>query len=333
MAPSNFCVLFLFLDGVGLGPDDPATNPFSIAPMPNLTALLGGKRLAAGSAPLETDRASLVALDATLGVSGAPQSATGQAVLMTGRNIPAELGYHYGPKPNPAVADSLRNGNLFRTLGAYGRRTAFLNAYPPAYFAAIASGRRLYSAIPLAAVSAGLSLMTGDDLHAGRALAADFTGAGWRERLNLPETPLLSPPEAGRRLAELALAHDFSLFEYWLTDYAGHGQDMAAAIALLQTLDAVLGGLLAAWDDAAGLILLTSDHGNLEDLSVRGHTENPVPALVIGAPEMRRQFAEDPRQGMAGLNDLADIAPAIERAILSKIPVRGPKIPVRGASA
>jgi bisphosphoglycerate-independent phosphoglycerate mutase (AlkP superfamily) len=87
-------------------------------------------------------------------------------------------------------------------------------------------------------------------------------------------------------------------------------------LRLLQTLDAVLGGLLAAWDDAAGLILLTSDHGNLEDLSVRGHTENPVPALVIGAPEIRRRF-------MAGLKDLTDVAPAIERIILSKIPVRG----------
>jgi bisphosphoglycerate-independent phosphoglycerate mutase (AlkP superfamily) len=83
---------------------------------------------------------------------------------------------------------------------------------------------------------------------------------------------------------------------------------MAVAVALLQTLDAVLGGLLAAWDDAAGLILLTSDHGNLEDLSVRGHTENPVPALVISAPEICRRFT-------AGLRDLTDVAPAIERLL------------------
>lgn len=301
-------VLFLFLDGVGLGPDEPSKNPLAVAPMPHLRALLDGRRLTAEAAPLETERATLVALDATLGVDGAPQSATGQAVLLTGRNIPAELGYHYGPKPNPDVAAYLRNGNLFRTLTEKGRPSSFLNAYPPGYFAGIESGRRLYSAIPLAAVSAGLPLLTDADLYAGRALAADFTGEGWRDRLHLPETPLLTPDEAGRRMAELASQTDFAFFEYWLSDYAGHHQDMAAALGLLDTLDAVLGGLLAAWDDATGLILVTSDHGNMEDLSVRGHTLNPVPALVIGAPELRRRF-------IAGLNDLTDVAPAIERLI------------------
>jgi hypothetical protein len=225
--------------------------------------------------------------------------------LLTGRNVPAELGYHYGPKPNPEVAATLRNGNLFRTLQESGQRTAFLNAYPPGYFAAIESGRRLYSAIPLAAVSAGVPLMTDADLYAGRALAADFTGEGWHERLHLPQTPVMTPEEAGGRLAQLASQTDFAFFEYWLTDYAGHHQDMPAAVGLLQTLDGVLGGLLAAWNPDAGLILVTSDHGNMEDLSVRGHTLNPVPALVIGAPAMRRRF-------MATLKDLTDIAPAIE---------------------
>jgi bisphosphoglycerate-independent phosphoglycerate mutase (AlkP superfamily) len=59
-----------------------------------------------------------------------------------------------------------------------------------------------------------------------------------------------------------------------------------------------------------GLILLTSDHGNMEDLSVRKHTANPVPALVIGAPEARRKFT-------AGMTDLTHIAPAIWQAITS----------------
>ena len=307
-------VLFLFLDGVGLGPDDPNTNPLAQAAMPNLSRLLNGQRLVAGMTPLVTDRATVVALDACLGVSGAPQSATGQATLLTGRNVPAEIGYHYGPKPNPAVAEYFRNpqgangGSLFQTLQDTGRRSALLNAYPETYFAAIESGRRLYSAIPLAVVSAGIALRTADDLRDGHALSADFTGQGWRERLNLADTPLLTPAEAGARLAKLAARYDLAFFEYWLSDYAGHGQDMAAALSLLAIFDQVLGGLLAAWDDEAGLILITSDHGNLEDLSVRGHTTNPVPSLVIGAPELRRRFT-------AGLHDLADVTPSILRLL------------------
>lgn len=308
-------LLFLFLDGVGLGANEPAVNPLARAEMPNLRALLGGEPLAADAAPSESPRATLLSLDACLGVPGTPQSATGQATLLTGRNMPAAIGYHYGPKPNPAVAAHLRNangaagGNLFQTLQENSRRSALLNAYPETYFAAIASGRRLYSAIPLAVVSAGIALMTTDDLRAGQALSADFTGQGWRERLNLADMPLLGPAAAGARLAELAAGYDLAFFEYWLSDYAGHGRDMAAALALLADLDQVLGGLLGAWDDAAGLILVTSDHGNLEDLGVRGHTTNPVPALVIGAPDLRRRFTEN-------LRDLTDVAPSILRLLL-----------------
>lgn len=289
--------------------------------MPNLQALLDGRRLIVDSAPLDAPRATLLALDATLGVAGAPQSATGQAVLLTGRNLPRELGYHYGPKPNPDVAAYLRNGNLFRTVVTNGQRAAFLNAYPDSYFAAIASGHRLYSAIPLAASSAGVPLMTTADLFAGRALAADLTGEGWRDRLNLPETPVISLEEAGRRLANLAALHQFTFFEYWLTDYAGHGQDLQTAVALLEDFDQALGGLLAAWDDSVGLILLTSDHGNLEDLTQRGHTRNPVPALVIGNPELRSRFA-------SGLHDLTDIAPAIQQFLGLPRPADGFTPPV-----
>ena len=248
-------VLFLFLDGVGLGANDPAINPLAGAAMPHLRSLLGGQPLVASTAPFESPRAALLPLDACLGVPGTPQSATGQAALLTGRNVPAEIGYHYGPKPNPAVAAYLRSsngahsGNLFQSLRDAGLRSALLNAYPETYFAAIASGRRLYSAVPLAVVSADLALKTADDLRAGLALSADFTGQGWRVRLNLTDTPVLAPAEAGARLADLSAGYELAFFEYWLSDYAGHGQDMAAALSLLATFDEVLGGLLAAWDD------------------------------------------------------------------------------------
>ena len=308
--------LFLFLDGVGLGADDPGINPFALVEMPHLQGLLGGDRLLLDAIPaveagdptrftsLQTERATLLALDASLGVEGLPQSATGQATLLTGVNVPAAIGYHYGPKPNQAVAEFLRNGNLFTTLQRSGRSAALVNAYPPGYFAAIESGRRLFSAIPLAVSSAGLPLRTSQDLLAGMALSADFTGQGWRDRLGLPETPVLSPYKAGERLAALAREVDLAFFEFWLSDYAGHAQDLESARTLLTSLDQVLSGLLAAWDDEEGLVLLTSDHGNLEDLSTRRHTPNPVPALLIGDRAHRDAFT-------ASLRDLTGVTPAI----------------------
>lgn len=301
-------ILFLFLDGVGLGPDDPATNPLAAATMPHLSQLLDGQRLVAGGAPLHTSRASVVSLDACLGVPGMPQSASGQATLLTGLNVPSQIGGHYGPWPNRAIVNLLNNGNVFRAVRRAGGQAALLNAYPPSYFAAINSGRRLYSAIPQAVVSAGIPLRTAADLEAGRALSADFTGRGWHDRLGLTATPLLALRDAGERMAGLAAQLDFAFFEYWLSDYAGHGQDMAEALALLHAVDEMLGGLLAAWDDEQGLILITSDHGNLEDLGTRGHTTHPVPAVLIGAPRRRREVAE-------GLHSLADVAPQLMRLL------------------
>ena len=296
--------LFLFMDGVGLGSDNPRVNPLARASMPNMDALLGGCKLTASSVPLESERASVVALDAVMGVDGLPQSATGQASLLTGRNIPRLVGEHFGPKPNQAVRDRLAEGNLFSALTRSGYTAALLNAYPAQYFEAIDRGKRLYSSIPQAVVYAGIELNGKEDLFAGEALSADFTGEGWRTLLKMPETPVSSPQQAGRNLAKLAASYDLAFFEYWPSDYAGHRQNWEDAVDLLEHFDKVLGGLLSEWDDQEGLILLTSDHGNLEALDTRRHTANPVPALVVGAPELRKSFTRN-------LRTLADVAPAI----------------------
>lgn len=296
--------LFIFLDGIGLSADASASNPFIRAKTPRLKDLLGGRALIAPSAPHRDARATLLALDANLGVEGLPQSATGQATLVTGLNVPQEIGRHYGPKPNPPIASIIRRDNLFIRLQAQNYRAALLNAYPPRYFEAIESGRRLYSAIPLAVTSAGIPLKTADDLFASEALSADFTGQGWRDQLGFPETPVLSPRGAGERLAGLATDYDLSFYEVWLTDYAGHTQDMQQACGILETFDQVLAGLLDNWDDEEGLIFVTSDHGNMEDLTTRRHTLNPVPGLVIGAQHLREAFTP-------GLTDIAAVTPCI----------------------
>jgi len=301
-------VLFLFLDGVGLGADDPRSNPLAAAHLPTIERLLEGRPLVAETAPFEGDQATLVAIDACLSVPGDPQSASGQAALLTGRNIPQLIGGHYGPKPNEAIAAALREGSLFAEVVRCGGKAQLLNAYPPRYFEAILSRHRLYSAIPLAAALAGLPLMTADDLQAGRALSADFTGIGWAAQPDFPPAPIYSPDQAGLQLARLSLLADLTWFDYWPSDHAGHRASLGQAVALLETFDRVLGGLVDAWGDRPDLIALTSDHGNLEDLAHRGHTLAPVPGLLIGPRDLRRAFAQ-------GLTDLTGFHDAVLRTL------------------
>lgn len=298
-------LLFLFLDGIGLGEDNPETNPFVRANMPYLESLLGNKKLTKSTAPIQNEQVTLLAIDPNLGVKGLPQSATGQAVLLTGINIPKELGYHYGPKPNPETAKYLEDETIFHKVINAGKKTALLNAYPPRYFDGIDSGKRLYSSIPQAITNAGIALFTHEDYFAGKALSADFTGQGWHDFLNFPNAPLFDSRTAGIKVAELAKQYDFSFFEYWASDYAGHKQDMESAVSQLENFDGVLSGLLSAWRSEDGLILLTSDHGNMEDLSTRKHTSADVPLLLFGDKKLRSEFNQ--------IQQLTEISPAIAK--------------------
>ncbi len=317
-------VLFLFLDGVGLGEADPAINPFAAVAMPNLEALLGGHKLVADgyshgdrSAIIETQFATLIAVDACLGVEGLPQSASGQGALFTGKNVPAWLGEHEGPKPTVPIVELLKKGTLFTQLQQQSRVVDFINAYPSRYFESIERGYHLPGVIALAASQAGLRLHTRQDLVEGKAVSADFTGAGWQNYLGYTDTPMLNFEQVGRRLEELVDQADLAVFEYWLTDVAGHHQDASAASDILSTLDAVIGNAVKSAESDRYLLLITSDHGNLEDLRTRHHTRNDVPLLLIGSQLSRNRFVELLRQGQKcpPKPDLADIAPAIVKFI------------------
>lgn len=295
--PARFAHIF-FMDGVGLGEDSAAANPFVSARLPNLNGLLGEGWYLSTARPLHAARASFVPTDATLGQPGRPQSATGQATILTGRNVPQIVGQHYGPKPNDAVAATLYEGTLFHDVARTGEAAALITPYPQRYFDAIDSGRRLLSAVPLAATSAGLRLMTVDDLRAGRAVSPGFTGQAWRDHLGYGDIPLMTLDEAGRRIAAIARNYTFSFFEHWPSDRSGHRGTLEEAVAHLEMIDTVLGGLFAAWDDD-GLLIITSDHGNIEDKTQRQHTENPVPTILVGAEHERLSRM---------IKDLTDIA-------------------------
>lgn len=299
-------VHLFFMDGVGMGRDDAAINPFATAGLPHLTDLLGAGWWRRDNGRLHAERASLIPTDAGLGVPGRPQSATGQAAILTGRNVPQLVGEHYGPKPNPAVADVVRQGTLFAEVTAVGGRAALITPYPQGFFDAVNRGKRLLSSVPLAATSAGLALMTADDLRNGRAVSPGFTGQAWRDHLGYDDIPVMSLFAAGQQIARIAHTYHFSFFEHWPSDRAGHRGTLAEAVRHLEMIDAALGGLLAAWDDANGLLIITSDHGNIEEKNHRMHTENPVPTILVG----RNHAAY-----AAHISSLMDIAPLVRRVL------------------
>jgi hypothetical protein len=304
----NKHILLIFLDGVGLGDDDPAVNPFSAASTPTLNVLANGHRWVRDTGKQVSERAIFIPTDPRMGVPGRPQSASGQAAILTGRNIPQLIGEHYGPRPNLPIRQLLAEDNFFKQVVAHGLTAALIEAYPPPFHQSINSGKRLRSSYQQALHEAGLPLFGEDMIYSGEALAVDWTGEGWRKQLGYTDTPIYTPVEAGQRMVEIARRYDFAFFSHWMSDTVGHRGTVEEGARLLETFDGVMEGALQSWRDDEGLIIITSDHGNLEDLSHGKHTENDVATVVIG--EGKERFVQ-------GLYTLADLVPRMGAYLFS----------------
>ena len=296
-SPTPGHITFVFLDGVGLGVSSDV-NPFATLDLPAFERLAGGQRWTADADAIAESAHLFRPIDATLGLDGLPQSGTGQATLFTGVNCAARAGRHFGPFPHSTSKPVIAEENLFLRLQRSGRTGAFANAYPDRFFR-FAEDRGRWTVTTLCCVEAGVRLRREADLRAADALAADLTAAAWPERLGI-DVPVLTPAEAGRRLARLSGGADLTLFEYYLTDKAGHSRAAARAAAVLRDLDAFFGALVGALgpDD---LLVVTSDHGNLEDLGTKTHTRNPIPFVAVGAGAGR----------LADVASLTDVTPAL----------------------
>lgn len=271
-------ILVVFLDGVGIGEPDPEVNPFLRAELPVLSGALGGTLpTLADLAPFGlVGRTHL--LDACLGVPGTPQSGTGQVALLTGKNAAEILGRHFGPWPPVRLRPLLEEENFLRRAVEMGGEVVFANAYPEGY-PGDRPARRV-AAPPIAARAAGILDRDHRALAEGRAVASEIVNDGWIEFLQHAEIPRVTPEEAGANLAKLAGGADLTFFAHYETDLAGHRGGMDGAIAALERVDRFLGGLLANLPSDL-LVLVSSDHGNLEDIR-GGHTRNPALGLALG---------------------------------------------------
>ena len=151
-------------------------------------------------------------------------------------------------------------------------------------------------------------------LNGGR--EAEFDG---EERILVPSPkvatydlqPEMSAPEVTDKLVDAIRSArlDLIVVNYANGDMVGHTGILAAAVKAAETLDACLGRLEAAVKAAGGVMLVTADHGNCEQMldpeSGEPHTQhtlNRVPAFLVNPPA-----------GVSSLADgrLSDVAPTL----------------------
>lgn len=303
MANASPGFILLFLDGVGLGhpqSHNPLANP---AHTPFLSDLLGTPL----TATLRAQQTELLAqpIDACLGIPGRPQSATGQTTLYTGQNAAQFRGQHQTGFANGSLRQLIEAHGIFKQVLALGGTATLANLYSPAYFEAIAQRRIRYAVGTLLNLTAQLPFRMQSEYEDGEAIFWDITGelAQFRGIAGAP----ITAHEAGARLACLGAQHTVTLFECFLTDFVGHAQDYPQAVTVLRRVDAFIESLVTSLASHVTLVI-TSDHGNLEDLATKRHTLNPVPLIAIGPDAPAFHTA----------TDLTDITPQILQLLRAK---------------
>ena len=289
--PIEWCrvkVLFLFIDGVGLRASA-KDNPVHAGNCPVLCHLL---------------EEHAVFIDACLDTKGLPQSATGQTAMFTGVNASQYMGRHCEGFPGPSLRKLIEESNLFMELTRKGLRCRFADSYMVDSVDDLRV-RRFKSVTTVMALTQPETISIQDDLIANQAVFHDITRLSLHEKGHTIQ--VITPQQAAEHLIQVARANDFTLFEFFQTDLAGHSCNYDHACETLKTLDLFLDSVVKLCKTTGMLLILTSDHGNIEDMGTRGHTRNPVPLIAIGP-------GEDDIKGNA--TSLVDITPRVTRLMV-----------------
>lgn len=282
-------VIFIFIDGFGLGENDSTRNPIAAARTPGFDYIF--------------ENSGIIPVDTTLGVAGLPQSATGQTAIFTGVNASAVLGRHLSGQPTKTLVDIINENNIFKELIKRGFSVTYANVYRDSYLKEMrnpSSRKNRPSVTSVMGMSVNMEFRTVEDYKNCDGVYHDITGQLLAEG-GFGVDPI-TPEEAARRLYRISRSYDFTLYEHFMTDIIGHKGNMELSVRAIELVDSFLGELVKLADMEKELIIITSDHGNIEDVKLKTHTMNKVPAIFIGKlpekPELR-------------LESLLDIMPAV----------------------
>jgi phosphopentomutase/2,3-bisphosphoglycerate-independent phosphoglycerate mutase family metalloenzyme len=147
-----------------------------------------------------------------------------------------------------------------------------------------------------AAREAGVPLMTWDDVRAGRALTSTMTheleaefNVAFFSRAPLPRH---TPQEAAAILVAQARQHDFTFYKYQIPDLVSHTGKIHLARQVVAVIEEFIEAVLNAIDPERTVVIVTSDHGHLEQLaSSHAHPKSMVPTWYFG-PEPEAMAAQ-----------------------------------------
>ena len=131
--------------------------------------------------------------------------------------------------------------------------------------------------------------------------------------------PEMSAIEVTDKLVEAITSrkYDAIICNYANGDMVGHTGDFTASVKAVEAVDQCLGRIVGAIKSASGELLITADHGNVEQMldpitkqPLTSHTNGPVPLVYVGTSGM--EFISD--------GCLSDLAPTLLTLIEMAVP-------------
>ncbi|HUT21943.1 MAG TPA: 2,3-bisphosphoglycerate-independent phosphoglycerate mutase [Candidatus Bipolaricaulota bacterium] len=128
-------------------------------------------------------------------------------------------------------------------------------------------------------------------------------------------TPQMATPEISKRLEKEILreVYDFIVCNFSNMDMLGHTGDIEAAKRAAEIVDKHLGTIVDLVLSKGGVVIITADHGNAEQMKdvntgevTKEHTRNPVPFIIVGKEWEGKNLSGAESLG----NDLSLIKPA-----------------------
>ena len=133
------------------------------------------------------------------------------------------------------------------------------------------------------------------------------------------ETPEMSAKEiTNRAIKEIeGERYDFLVVNLANGDMVGHTGNLKAGIKAVETLDECVGKIMKATLGVNGTLLITADHGNVEEMINletgeidKEHSTNPVPLWIVGG-KYKLEQKPAPKTTLVAEGLLGDVAPTI----------------------
>ncbi|MEW6004994.1 MAG: metalloenzyme [Stygiobacter sp.] len=271
--------LMIFIDGVGIGKKDFVNNPFFKFNFKTFNEYFK-EFPTIDNHFIKKNNSFIFPIDATMGIPDIPLSGTGQTSIFCGVNASKIIGKHFGPFPYSTLIPIIKEKNIFYELKKKKRKVEFVNAYPKIFFDYVNSGKKRLSVTTLSCLLSDVPLHKISDLHKGKALSAEIDNERLKTKLGY-KLKILKPATAANRLIKIASKNNFTLFEIFHTDHLGHGRYIDKLEYFSKVLDEFLFKILTKLPKNMNL-LICSDHGNYEDLSIKMHTLNPALGIASG---------------------------------------------------